>query len=238
MQRQLRIQGEPHPLGIHTVESGVADKKFCRILQAGRAVSGAVVLKHPVNAFQHPVPVQQGSRQNQIRLGFKIPEHRTLGKPGQPGNVCNLCFLDSVFKKTVQGLFRNQPDVFLPLFLVRQVMLPPMYLSVELTDIAYTGNKDKSSPGYVHFTFSFAVLQDAISITRKDVHFAERVLYERSSMYFVLWSIHHIFKCHNYTVKSIARSLSNHKILPCQFCAVCRFFSHHSGVTWFKSTHC
>ena len=130
VQRQLRIQGEPHPLGIHTVESGVADKKFCRILQASRAVSGAVVLKHPVNAFQHPVPVQQGSRQNQIRLGFKIPEHRTLGKPGQPGNVCNLCFLDSVFKKTVQGLFRNQPDVFLPLFLVRQVMLPPMYLSV------------------------------------------------------------------------------------------------------------
>ncbi|MEI3062966.1 MAG: hypothetical protein V8S72_08525 [Oscillospiraceae bacterium] len=100
-----------------------------------------------------------------------------------------------------------------------------MYLSVELTDTVYTGNKDTSSPGYVHFTFSFAVLQDAISITRKDVHFAERVLYERSSMYFVLWSIHHIFKGYNYTVKNIARSLSNHKILPRQFCAVCRFFS-------------
>ena len=112
-----------------------------------------------------------------------------------------------------------------------------MYLSVELTDTVYTGNKDKSSHGYVHFIFSFAVLQDAISITRKDVHFAERVLYERSSMYFVLWSIHHIFKGYNYTVKSIARSLSNHKILPRQFCAVCRFFFHHSGVTWFKSTH-
>ena len=88
-------------------------------------------------------------------LNFKIPEHRPLGKPALPCNVCNLCFLDSVFKKTVQGLFRNQPDVFLPLFLVRQVMLPPMYLSVELTNIVYTGNKDKSSPGYVHFTFSF-----------------------------------------------------------------------------------
>ena len=46
----------------------------------------------------------------------------------------------------------------------------------------------------------------------------------------------HAASHNNYTVKSIARSLSNHKILPRQFCAVCRFFSHHSGVTWFKST--
>ena len=30
--------------------------------------------------------------------------------------------------------------------------------------------------------------------------------------------------------------MSNHKSLPRQFCAACRFSSHYSGVTWFKST--
>lgn len=39
-----------------------------------------------------------------------------------------------------------------------------------------------------HCKFSFAVLHDAISITRKDAYFAERVLYDCSPMYFVLWS--------------------------------------------------
>ena len=35
---------------------------------------------------------------------------------------------------------------------------------------------------FVHLVFSFAVRQDAISITRKDVHFAERDLYDCSSI--------------------------------------------------------
>ena len=39
----------------------------------------------------------------------------------------------------------------------------------------------------IHFEFSFAVLQDAISIALKDVHLDESVLKAFSSIYFVLY---------------------------------------------------
>ena len=51
VQGKLCIKGKAHPFGVQPVESGIADKNLCRILQAGCAAFGTVLLKHLVNAF-------------------------------------------------------------------------------------------------------------------------------------------------------------------------------------------